>query len=84
MPRSVRLNKGNLFVERAVTADGREVLHILNPDNDVPVHGLEIEITNPKGLLTEVISPDDKPEYTVENGVIRLAELDTLITFVFK
>jgi hypothetical protein len=85
LPRSVQLNKpGYLMLERAITADGREVLHILNIDNDNPVHDLEIKI-NGAGVLSEIISPDDPaPKYSIENNVIRLETLDTLVTLIFK
>ena len=85
LPRSYSVNKpGYLMLERAITADGREVLHILNIDNDNPVHDLEIKI-NGAGVLSEIISPDDPaPKYSIENNVIRLETLDTLVTLIFK
>ncbi|MBO4647362.1 MAG: hypothetical protein J5806_04325 [Lentisphaeria bacterium] len=85
VPRAVRLNRPDILLERAETADGRQVIHLLNPDNENPVSGLEVEIPVEAGDLIEVISPDDPaPEFTAGNGIVRLARLETLVTLVFR
>lgn len=85
LPRSVKLNHPKLLVERAITADGREVVHILNPGNENPLQDLEVTVSDISGALERVISPDEpEVKYSVENGVIRISQLDTLVTLIFK
>ena len=85
LPKSVKLNHPDLLVERAITADGREVVHILNPGNETSLKDLEVTVTDASGTLVQVISPDHpEVEYSVENGIIRIPVLDTLVTLIFE
>ena len=82
---AVKVNKANLLVERTESADGRRFVHILNLDNENKISGLEVRVAGENGSLAGVISPDENvPEFRMENGVIRIDTLDTLVTLIFQ
>ena len=85
VPRAVRMNRENILLERTATADGRQIVHLLNPDNEHPVEGLEVQISDETDGPDEVISPDETvPEVVTGNGNIRISRLETLVTLVFR
>ena len=82
---AVRVNKENLLVERTESADGRRFVHILNLDNANRISGLEVSIAGENGSFAGWISPDKATlEVSMEDGVIRIDTLDTLVTLIFQ
>ncbi len=84
LPKAIHLNKENIYVERVILEDGRRAVHLLNPENEKTVTELEINVPEEEGYFLNAVSSEALPQLVIEKGVIKITELKTHLTLLFK
>lgn len=84
LPKTVSLNRENIFVEHIELEDGSRAIHLLNPDNEKTVTDLELIVHEETGEFAQAVSPEGDSVIHAEGNKIRISGLKTLLTLVFK
>ena len=84
LPKAIHLNKENIYVERVILEDGRRAVHLLNPENEKTVTELEINVPEEEGYFLNAVSLEALPQLVIEKGIIKISELKTHLTLLFK
>ena len=84
LPRAVRLNKENIFVERVTLEDGSRAVHLLNPENENIISDLEVTIPEETGKFVRAVSPETLPEISIGKDVIKISRMETVLSLIFK